>query len=247
MTLKTKQTKVLITGTSGLIGRIICPFLEAKGYHIRAYDRCDCNIAADSVKGTLAEISGLRKAMAGVDVVVHLAACSDDADFVTHLVPANVIGLYNVLQAIQLEKIRRFIFASSCQAADLLAEKQSITAKNRHPTDHYGLTKLWGEEMTEMYSRLFGIAVLAVRLGWVIRDSHEFEEIRTIPHGTKLFLSRPDLRRFFYCALSTSIEGFEIVYALSKQTHGEVFDMKATERLLGFKAADEFPRGALDF
>jgi nucleoside-diphosphate-sugar epimerase len=238
--------RVLVTGASGFIGRQICPFLECKGLTLHALDRRSPRVVADSVDGNLEDLLALRRAAVGVDAIIHLAACRDDADFVTRLVPSNVVGLYHALEAARLEGVSRFIFASSCQVADLAEGGQKITVHDRHPTDHYGLTKLWGEDMVEMYSRRYGIAALSARLGWVVRDEREFDEMRELPHGPRLFLSRRDVRDFFYRAVTAPLARYAVVYAFSRQLGGEIFDMEPTRRLLGFEPGDTFPEAVFD-
>ena len=46
---------------------------------------------------------------------MHLAATPDDADFLTELLPNNVVGVYNVFEAARLAGVRRMILASSGQ------------------------------------------------------------------------------------------------------------------------------------
>jgi len=95
-----------------------------------------------------------------------LAAFPEVADFASQLVTSNVLGLYNTLEAARLASVKRIILASSCQEAFLRNTPKPIKVKERFPLNHYGLTKLWAEDMGQMYSRRRGLSVLAVRLGW---------------------------------------------------------------------------------
>lgn len=238
-----KSRKVLVTGASGFIGRQICPYLESRGYILKSFDRYPLGIVKDEFEGRLEDLSALRRAATGVDSIIHLAACTDDADFVSHLVQSNVIGLYNAFEAARLEGVRRFILASSCQAADLVGHRPKITVEDRFPTDHYGLTKLWAEDMGRMYSRRYGLFVLAVRLGWVVRNKTEMQEIISRPGGKELFLSYRDLKDFFFCCIEANATPFDIIYAFSIQINGDIFDMEPTKQLIGFEPRDVFPEG----
>lgn len=209
--------KILITGYSGFVGRAISPYLEASGYELRGYDLYRSDFITDSFEGDLTDLERLKQAADGVDCIIHLAACSDDADFISELVPANVVGAFNVFEAAKSAGVKNLILASSCQVADLFGRKKYISVEDRFPTNHYGLTKLWAEDLAQMYSRNFGIAVLAVRLGWVVRSPVEFNEMKSTPGGKELFLSHNDLRRFFGCCLRAKLSPFSIVYAFSKQ------------------------------
>ena len=237
------EARVLITGASGHIGQAICPFLVEHGFWLRGFDLHPCTHVHEHVQGDLQDLRTLRRAVQGVDTVIHLAACSDDADFVTRLVPANVIGLFNVFEAVRLEGVTRMILASSCQAADLAGRKECITTADCFPTDHYGLTKLWAEGMGQMYSHRYGISVLAGRLGWVIRSERELEEMLSLAGGQKLFLSHHDLMQFFLCCLKAEVMSFAVVYAFSRQKGKDIFDMEPSRRLIGFQPRDIFPEG----
>jgi len=234
---------VLVTGAAGFIGQQICPYLESRGYSLRSFDQSPSGIVKDEFEGRLEDLSALRRAATGVDAIIHLAACSDDADFVSELVPSNVIGLYHAFEAARLEGIRRFILASSCQAADLVGRRPKVTVEDRFPTDHYGLTKLWAEDMGRMYSWRYGLSVLAVRLGWVVRNQEELEQMTYTPGGKQLFLSHRDLKGFFYCCLLARKISFAVIYAMSCQMDVEIFDMEPTRRLISFEPKDIFPQG----
>jgi len=234
--------KVLVTGASGFIGRLICPHLQSHGFAVSCFDRSPGPVVADTSCGCLEDLETVRAAARGVDAIIHLAGCADEADFVTCLVPSNVIGIHNVLEAARLEGVQRLIFASSCQTANLLGCREAISVEDRFPTNLYGLTKLWAEDMARMYSRLHGLSVLVARLGWVVRTQAELDEMVFTPTGGALFLSHRDTRRFFLCCLLAKPAAFAVVYAFSKQ-YRPVFDMAPAKTLLGFEPNDRFLEG----
>jgi hypothetical protein len=95
-----------------------------------------------------------------------------------------------------------------------------------------------------MYSRLYGLSVIAARLGWVVRGETELERMRALPLGTRFFLGINDVKEFFLrCLLAPNDLRFAVVYAVSKQSGSEVFDMEPARRILGFEVKDELPGG----
>ena len=237
------MSRVLVTGAGGAIGRLICPFLEDHEFTLRAFDRYPVTTVKDSVCGCLEDLSTLRMAARGMDTIIHLAACADEADFVTRLVPSNVIGIYNAFEAARLEGISRFILASSCQTADLIGRRKLITVHDRFPADLYSLTKLWAEDMGRMYAHRYGLKILAARLGWVVRNQEELKEMQSMPAGRDLYLSHQDLRKFFLRSLLADLDFFTVVYAFSMQISASRFDMSDAEGLLGYYAENTFPEG----
>lgn len=235
--------KVLVTGASGFLGRLICIALEKRGFRLRGFDRSSSDIVEDFFIGNLEDFAALRTASIGIDTILHLAACADDADFATQLVPCNVLGVYNMFEAARIEGARRVIIASSCRCAGPIESMKMRKVGNRAPADHYALTKIWAEDMGRMYSHRFGLHVLAARLGWVVRSTAELEEMSNTPGGPGLFLSHRDLVEFICCCLTAQITSFQIVYAVSSQIGAELFDMQPALAVTGFKPRDTFPEG----
>src|SRR5690242_14703446 len=91
--------RVLVTGSSGRIGRAAVQELLARGHAVRGFDRAPTPGLADMVVGDLTDPAAVARAVDGVGTLIHLAATPDDADFLAEIVPNNVIGVYHVLEA----------------------------------------------------------------------------------------------------------------------------------------------------
>ena len=215
--------KVLVTGSAGTVGRPLCDELRRRGHAVRGFDRAPTPDVADAVVADVADGAAVNAAMAGVDALVHLAAQPHDRPFPELLEP-NVVGLYNVMDAGRAHAVKRVVLASSMMVVS-----------------GYALTKVWAEQMGELYARRLDMSVIAVRLGWMVRNPDEARHMLQ----TKVFdcyVSRADGAR----ALATAAEApgikFEIVYAASRG--GErVFDMEPARRVLGFEAEQRWPEG----
>src|SRR5436853_1910774 len=106
---------VLVTGSSGRIGKAVVKELQARGHAVRGFDRVATQGLVDMVVGTLTSEADIARAMIGVQTLIHLAATPDDADFLAELVPNNVIGVYHVLESARQAGVQRLILASSGQ------------------------------------------------------------------------------------------------------------------------------------
>ncbi|HEV2675955.1 MAG TPA: SDR family oxidoreductase [Aliidongia sp.] len=81
------MTKVLITGGAGYVGTLLTPQLLTAGYEVVVYDTCwyGCFLqphpALTIVKSDLRNAAALKRALEGVDQVIHLACISNDPSF----------------------------------------------------------------------------------------------------------------------------------------------------------------------
>ena len=105
------SVSVLVTGSAGRLGSAACTELLAHGHQVRGFDVRDSPGLADAVVGDLANPEDVSKAMADIEVVVHLAATPDEDDFISKLLPNNIIGLYNVLESARQTNVHRVILA----------------------------------------------------------------------------------------------------------------------------------------
>jgi len=233
--------KVLVTGSAGTAGRPLCEELRRRGHTVRGLDCAPSVDLEDAVVADIADAGAVRAATRGMDAVVHLAAQPHERPF-PELVGPNVIGLYNVMDAARDVSVRRLVLASSMMVVSgRKAMTPPASVEQRLPNNHYALTKVWAEQMGELYARRFGMSVLAVRLGWMVRNPAEARHMLEL----KIFdcyVSRGDGARALAAGVETDGAGFDIVYVASRG--GErVFDMEPARRLLGFEPRERWPEG----
>src|SRR5262245_16853936 len=92
--------RVLVTGSAGRIGQAAVAELQAHGHAVRGFDRVATPGLADTIVGEITDAAAVRRAMTGIDTLLHLAATPDDVDDpVQHLFPSNIVGVYHILEA----------------------------------------------------------------------------------------------------------------------------------------------------
>ena len=254
----TTPKRILVTGSAGRIGRAVVAELVARGHHVVGFDRVLTPNASSFVVGEVQDAALLAAAAAGAEVVIHLAATPDDANFprgappndgdnfLDELVPGNVIGPYQVMEAARVLKVSRVILASSGQVIDghLRADCVPVTPDSPpRPRYLYACTKVFLEALGQVYAKEHGIEVLAVRLGWCPRPGQE-EEFRQSAHGLNVYLSPGDAGRFFAAAAEVeTLPRFAVVYATSRFTDRLLYDLTPTRELLGWEPRDRWPEG----
>ncbi len=235
--------RILLTGSAGSMGRVIGPALVGRGHFVRGFDREASEGVSESCVGDLTDAAAVRAAAEGVDTIVHLAAYPDPADFVQVLVPANVVGLYHVMDAAVREGVGRVVLASTAQVVTGLTVRPWRIEDGTAPTNLYALTKVWAESMGEMYARRHGLSVLAVRIGWFVRNPEEARRLVELK-GEALYFSPPDTVRFHAAAVESDRPGpgeFAAVFATSRPLGEAIADPQPARDVLGYEPQDTFP------
>lgn len=243
-----RAAPILVTGSAGSIGQAAVTGLVAAGWRVRGFDCRPTSGTSESVVGDLTDAAAVRKAASGAGAIIHLAAVPDDDDFLTRLLPSNLIGLHNVLEAARLEGVPRVVLASTGQVVwwRLLNGPWPVEADAPiSPRHWYAVTKIAAEAAGRVYATSYGITVVALRLGWFPRTAEHAAELVQTPRGPNIYLSPGDAGRFFARTMEASLEpGYSVVWLASRPVDRVYFDLEPTKRLLGWEPQDQWPIGA---
>ncbi len=235
----TDKLNVLVTGINGRIGpHIVEPFRDC--YHLRTFDLRGDSSQHGVIVGDLKDFELLKRAMEGIDVVLHLAATSDEAPFLEQLVPNNIIGLYNTFQAAHEAGVRRIVFASTCQTVMTYPYDKTVEITDpARPTSLYGVTKVFGEVMGRYYHDHKKLEFVGLRLGAFHRGDPEALRRSTLLRN--LWLSPRDTVKLFRCAIEKPDVGYALAFGTSRTEH-EYLSLKPARELLGFEPEDDVTR-----
>jgi nucleoside-diphosphate-sugar epimerase len=241
----TKPRAVLVTGSAGRIGRAVCAELVARGHRVRGFDRVPSPALADAVVGDVASPADLARALGGMDMAIHLAATPDEADFMTELLPNNVVGLYHVLEAARHARLARLILISSGQLYRGHDGPLPITtATPTSPRNWYALTKVLTEAAGQVYAHAHGLDVVVIRPGWVPRDPAHAAELAASAHGKDSYLSPGDAGRGFAAAVEAEgLPRYTVVQVTSRPLGVARYDLEPARTLLGYEPRDRWPDG----
>src|SRR5438477_10858503 len=101
-----------------------------------------------------------------VDVIIHLAAKAGVRPSILNPVSyqqANVVGLQNLLDFAKEKSIKQFVFASSSSVYGVNDHFPWKEDERLLPISPYAMTKLAGEMLRHVYSKLFNIRFIALR------------------------------------------------------------------------------------
>jgi uronate dehydrogenase len=240
--------RVLVTGSTGAIGEPLCRYLLQRGHTVRGFARRPSPGLEDFVTGDLNDRDAVRRAVDGMETVVHLGAYPNPADFIDVLLQPNVVGLYHICEAAVEFGVKRLILASSVQviSGHRFRDRAVTVEDGPAPTNHYALTKVWAEAAGEMYARVHQLSVISVRIGWFPRNPDEARRLAASPTGPDIFLSHDDANRFHaLCVESpnpppgTSV----ILHASSRPARNPRMDLEPARQVIGYIPQDTWPEG----
>ena len=238
---------VLVTGSSGRIGRAVVSELSRRGHPVRGFDRVATPGLSDARVGDITDRVAVDSAMEGVGCLIHLAATPDDADFLTELLPNNLTALYHVMESARLAGVRRIVLASSGQVNWWQQHEGPHPVRVGHPISPrswYAATKMFLESIGYSFTVAHGISVIVARLGWCPRTPAQADEIEGADWARDVYFSPGDAGRFFACCVEASPTlRHALVNASSRPFHTCRIDLTEARELLGFEPQETWPDG----
>ncbi|WP_404359057.1 NAD-dependent epimerase/dehydratase family protein [Methylotuvimicrobium sp. KM1] len=143
--------KILVTGASGFIGKILCDKLLQQGLYVRTLIRRNINGEQDNVNLDLTSDSFPKEICTSIDIVFHLAgkahALTEVAQDIDDYRRVNTEGTRKLLEAAQQAGVQKFIYFSSVKAVGY-CESRPMDENVQMPADTpYGQSKYEAEQL----------------------------------------------------------------------------------------------------
>lgn len=165
----------LVTGGAGFIGSHLVHRLVSEGHRVRVLDNLsegrrenltEVMEAIEFLVGDLRDRAVVRRAVAGVEYVLHQAALrsvprSVADPFATHDV--NVTGTLSLLLAARDAGVRRVVFASSSSVYGAVSELPLRESQKPRPLSPYAASKLAGESYCQVFTTLYQVETVCLR------------------------------------------------------------------------------------
>jgi UDP-glucose 4-epimerase len=193
--------RFFVTGAAGFIGSNLVDRLLADGHDVVGYDNFStgllrflqpalANPRFRLVRGDVLNATVMGEAMAGADVVFHLAANADirfGTDDPRRDLDQNTTATFNVLEAMRMNRVKRIAFSST---GSIYGEAAVIPTPEDAPfpvqTSFYGASKLGAEGFISAYAEAFDIQGFVFRfvsiLGERYTHGHVFDFVKRLRH-----------------------------------------------------------------
>jgi nucleoside-diphosphate-sugar epimerase len=147
--------KILVTGGTGFTGKALVLRLLAEGHEVTALDYKEGLKTAELrergarvVIGSVTDREVVRRAMAGAEVVHHLAAAFRETDVPQSFYDeVNVGGTKNVLEAAFDQGVRKLVYCSTCGVHGNVDHPPASEDAPIQPADYYQRTKYQAEPL----------------------------------------------------------------------------------------------------
>jgi uronate dehydrogenase len=236
------EQRILITGSEGVVGRLMRPRLCRPGRTLRLLDvakpESDEPPAAgeEVLVGSVTDPGLLAEACRNVDAVIHLGGISRESSW-EQTVEVNVTGTHHVLEAARQAGVPRVVLASSNHAVGFRRTSEAgpdgLAADTPpRPDTYYGVSKAAIEALGSLYHSRFGMNVVVIRIGSCFETP-----LALGVRGLSTWLSPDDGARLFEACLSAPEPGYQIIWGVSDNTR-RVYSL-AEARALGYEPQDD--------
>ncbi|MDF1790419.1 MAG: NAD(P)-dependent oxidoreductase [Thalassobaculaceae bacterium] len=220
--------RVLLTGAAGGIGLRMRRELRGAFPMLRVSDMADLGLAGpgeEVVIGDICNPDDRKRMVDGIDGIIHLGGLSVENPW-EDILRVNIDGTYRLFEAAYEAGVKRIVFASSNHAIGFYPRGRILDGSERpRPDCRYGLSKVFGEALSQYFADNYGIGILSIRIGWCFQKP---ETPRTL--GSWVHIG--DLTRLCRLGLETPELHHEIVFGISD--NARTWWDNTTARRLGY-------------
>ncbi len=177
MNIKLSGKKILVTGGAGFIGSNLCEVLVNQGNSVVCLDNFATGkrenlvglLIKDNFKlieGDIRNLEDCRKAVDGVDYVLHQAALGSVPRSIKDPITSNEVnvgGFLNMLVAARDAGVKRIVYAASSSTygdSKSLPKVEDVIGK---PLSPYAITKYVNELYADVFSKTYGLEIIGLR------------------------------------------------------------------------------------
>jgi nucleoside-diphosphate-sugar epimerase len=232
---------VIVTGSSGLLGRHVAAALVEAGHGVLGLDAAapPADASWDHVTADLTDLGQALQLVRNAEAVVHLAAIPRPTGMPpSHVFATNIAAIYNVVEAAVLNGATRLVYASSMSVLGYPFYETPIAPTyvpldSVHPVgpqDAYALSKWLGEEVVEAaVRRRPSLSAVSLRMPWIQTAAIFPRDVVARRARAALvardlwgYLDARDAASAFVAAVERPIEGHKRLFISAADTFAEI-------------------------
>jgi uronate dehydrogenase len=225
--------RILITGAAGQIGRALRKAWRGK-YKLRLTDIAPMESPGsdeECIQADLADYGAIAKLMPGVDAIAHFGGRAVEGTW-DEILPASIVGSYNVMESAHLAGVKRVILASSNHAVGFYRRQTTLTSEHApRPDGLYGVSKAFFEAMGSLYADKHGMTVACLRIG-TFREPDEPDNERHLMS----WISHRDLVHLCECCIEAPDYHYAVMFGISNNTRARWDNTRAFQ--IGYRPRD---------
>jgi len=227
--------RVVVTGSSGLLGRHVVAALAEAGHDVTCVDTAPpADGALRHLTADLTDLGAATEVVDGAEAVVHAAAIPRPTGRTARDVfDTNVSATFNVVEAARLAGVPKLVYASSYSITGFPFNETPISPAYfpvdsgwpAAPQDAYALSKWLGEEIVAAAVRKGGPSAASIRMPWIQTPEtfgHDVVPRRgdagVAARNLWSYIDARDAGAAFQAAIATSFEGHKRLFVSAADT-----------------------------
>jgi len=249
------MARIAVTGATGNVGREVLEAFEPTDHELTPISRTEY----DDIDTQLLDVADRERfidLMEGHDILIHLAANpSPDADW-DSVVGPNIEGTYNAYEAAVRNGLDRVVFASTNHVVNMYAidDPTDPESMRKDPVEaidsdtppladsYYGVSKVAGEALGNLYAHREGLEVVNLRIGWLQSADQLAENVADPDVDSRfakaMFLSPQDCQQALLAATTTEIAETPITANVVSRNDERFLSLTDTQQQLGYHPRD---------
>ncbi len=204
--------KILVTGSAGFIGLALKTYLEGQNISVVPFD------IRDAPKYDVRDLEAIKRNIRDVEGIIHLAAVSrviTAQQEPLKCVSTNIGGTLNVLESARTTENEKpwVIFGSSREVFGEPKYLPVTEVSPKTPINIYGISKITGEHLCEIYSKYYNLKIRILRFSNVYTGINDHLD-RVIPKfilqalkDENMFINGTGEERFDFTYISDVVKG----------------------------------------
>ncbi|TLU87694.1 MAG: NAD-dependent epimerase/dehydratase family protein [Chlorobium sp.] len=222
--------KILVTGSTGFIGKRLLKYLLGEGERVRVFLRPESKAEAlpagiEVVRGSFSNLDDLGRAVSDVDCIVHLAGVTKALDEAGYDA-GNVMPVQNLLIAVREHNpdLKRFLYVSSLTVGGPASEgTYGVRESDRPcPVSAYGRSKLKAENLCMESSARLPVTIVRPPAVYGPGDQDVFQVFQMLAKGFLVSAGNQSRQRFSMIYVDDLVNGM-MAAARSEKAVGHIY------------------------